>query len=232
MEGRQNLSTNVTGWNRIGREPIICNMDGDRYIVRIPSISTISAILALKDQNGLPTAVAAGFVGETGIVRKKDAKYVYLNSGGPNDPVDVYDIMNKLPQCMEGEPNLERYGIRLMLEPLDSHGYITHDLECNPNGSIVEGGCLYWPDHSVEEEDGASVLRYKNVSKMLEDGSLKLEDVHLEDGLFIGDTSEDADPLEWICCNGRLVSKNILCSSSLPYLWQNGYVVYASRSVY
>ena len=30
----------------------------------------------------------------------------------------------------------------------------------------------------------------------------------------------------------RLVSKNILCSSSLPYLWQNGYVVYASRSVY
>ena len=186
MEGRQNLSTNVTGWNRIGREPIICNMDGDRYIVRIPSISTISAILALKDQNGLPTAVAAGFVGETGIVRKKDAKYVYLNSGGPNDPVDVYDIMNKLPQCMEGEPNLERYGIRLMLEPLDSHGYITHDLECNPNGSIVEGGSFL-----VGGEEMAGIPHALTVTP---------------DEISISDTGDR--PIQWLWFDGMIFALN------------------------
>lgn len=222
------------GAMQVGQEPVICTMDGDRYIVRIPSISTYSSIMALKNEDGSLTNPFFGAKNNLPcLVRKKDAKNVYLSSISGTEPVDVYTLSEALPKSMLAPVNQNRYPIRLMLEPLDSNGYITHDLECNPNGSVVEGGCLYRPSRqSSVDEDGLTGLNYENVTKLLADGELNFIDIALEDGLIIGDTSEDVEPLQWVCCSGRLVSKEVLCSSALPYLWQNGYVIYASRSTY
>ena len=205
----------------------ICRMDGDRYLVRIPSLRTYNAILKSQGDDFFDDG------GSQCLVRRRDGRSLLVYQSRMLENVLLkcpYPAGALTTEIESYRDMLWLFPVRLMLEPLDADGYVSHEMEINPDGSIVEGGCLYETGiASLDETTGATVggIRVVEVGK-----EKNLPTLTMTDRMFLGDTSDDAAPIEWVFSGGRLISRYCLFMASLRTLLQGGYIISQEKDRY
>ena len=200
----------------------IITIDGDKYILTVPDRYTLEALEAIPDSEleQLPR------FGDQCACRSYVGAFCDYNGTGLYFP--VYNDEEGLAVCLrhnyddqEGVfsvncPN-SLVDFRPMLVPvMDDEASFDPCLECNPNGSIIRGGQIY--------KAGFDALGFRKwvPDPLFQVPSKRPLPTMEEEPCTIGDTVDTDRALEWICVDGKLISRWVLFHAAQTTLYNLG----------